>query len=325
MTEKSSVHFDFTPKNWIGEAGQNLKLLSQDVRAGEPSQNPEDFIEIATPEVILNEFLSGGIKLVELKKNPEKFYKIWQFLDSKDAESADFQPGELESLKKNFKIPGKIAGVDAMFAEIYGSRDSSNEYPNTKIYFESLSKLEKRIFDLENLLNLDCKQKDFEKKIENSDLPELELLFRKLKKEIKKQQKSTIRGWLKKNFSDEKKNRRGTGWLNSPESEPYFGEATLRLLDFFVEGKTGYSRYELVNSDDQTYLSRHKRFISILEKKKVDETISSEEENLLKFLKEEKSTIDDTPVWKILKEDLLNPEITKIKEWVRGLVARKTI
>ncbi|MFH1546175.1 MAG: hypothetical protein ABIE14_02265, partial [Patescibacteria group bacterium] len=208
-----------------------------------------------------------------------------------------------------------------MLEEIDYYRDLSNENFDQEIYFQALSELKKRIFRLENLLDPNYKWEDFEKKVESSDSPSLKELFEDLKEKIKKSQKSTIRGWLKESFSDDKKNYRKTGWLNSPDLEPYFGKTTLMLLNSYVVEIQNVG--ELVKSNRPADIAKVKILTELLKLKKNDGMITKEEaiffKCLLAAVKLEKS-IDGAPVLEILAEDLLRPEIVKIREWIRKLI-----
>ncbi|MFH1375941.1 MAG: hypothetical protein ABIH35_04715 [Patescibacteria group bacterium] len=164
---------DFAPTNWIKAAGKDLNPLPQS-DGKFILQNPnkpasEKLIRVATPELLLKEHvLTGRITLAELSNFPEKLWEIWEYLDSEDAGIAEFQTGELEMLKGNFEIPGKIAGIKSLLKEI----DDYNRQPPRNIDKSALGlavqELEKRIFALDKLVDPNLSWEVFLGKIEAS-------------------------------------------------------------------------------------------------------------------------------------------------------------
>jgi len=100
---------------------------------------------------------------------------------------------------------------------------------------------------------------------------------------------------------------------------------TERLLESYVSGMQNVD--ELVKSDHPADIAKVKLLIKLLQLKNNNGTITENEivffRRLFVAVKLEES-IDNAPVWQILKEDLLYLKIEKIKKRVRGFIARRT-
>ncbi|MCK5472113.1 hypothetical protein KAI54_02920 [Candidatus Gracilibacteria bacterium] len=97
-----------------------------------------------------------------------------------------------------------------------------------------------------------------------------------------------------------------------------------RFLQSYVVGMRNVD--ELVRSNHPADIANVEEFTKLLQLKKNNGTITKEEDIffrcLLVAVKLEKS-VDNAPVLQILREDWLNPKIEKIREWIRGFIARR--
>ena len=112
--------------------------------------------------------------------------------------------------------------------------------------------------------------------------------------------------------------------------DEYNEKPTEKLLQLYIEGKRPYAPFHLVTSDHHAGIDRMESFVKILESKKLEGKISEKEMKFLDYLLEMiefRKDYDNAPTLQILKEDLpyLYPKVAKIKEWVRGLVAKKAV